>query len=169
MPTPELPSLDDGLDEALRECAFTSPAVVIWQALQREGGRPTVGAICRLFRDSGLRIEPDSVRSTLRYAQIYGSTVVRETYAPDGWHEIDLDLLRPSPGVYALLCGDRVLYIGSSGNLRERLKPSCHKHVVGSDRIKVRYTNPRNYEHLAVEARLIRRLRPQFNVRGVRV
>jgi hypothetical protein len=89
---------------------------------------------------------------------------------PYGWHRLYRPPL-PLPGVYALYVHGRLLYIGSSRNLKTRLTGD-HHHVslfpVEDRMLKVRYCRPRSFDWLSLEARLIYRLRPARNVHGNR-
>lgn len=81
-----------------------------------------------------------------------------------GWHERELSGVDATPGVYAIYdASERLLYIGSSSNLKVRLD----NHPVLKKRpqffLKVRYCHPKMYEWLAIEARLIHRLKPPLN------
>jgi hypothetical protein len=80
------------------------------------------------------------------------------------WHRVERSEIRACPGVYAIF-GPRkkLLYIGSSLNLQDRLTPS-HRvlAIFGSAcEIRVRYS-PAGL-HLSREFLLIRRLRPTMN------
>lgn len=80
-----------------------------------------------------------------------------------------------SAGVYAIYLNRKLVYIGSSANLRRRLNqhnivPSSPGYVrTNWGRLKVslvhfKWKVTRRYgEHLMLEVRLIRRIRPQFN------
>ena len=80
------------------------------------------------------------------------------------------------PGVYSIFVGKRLIYIGSSDNVQKRVL--AHLSVQGiirtamalcaNEPITVRYkTYKKSGRHLMQEARLIRRLSPPLNVRGV--
>lgn len=102
------------------------------------------------------------------------------------WEEFDPswhNSVKPSPGCYVLsVCGE-VIYIGQSFNVRkrmarhgfaERTSPTGERYVAtpwgnlrGSLDGKVRYSR-RFGDHLMIEARLIERLQPRLNRKGVR-
>jgi hypothetical protein len=80
-----------------------------------------------------------------------------------GWHRPP-EGISATPGVYAIFGpSNELLYIGSSGNLKSRL---ANHEILQRHRgawVKVRFCHPRSYEWLAIEARLIQRLRPPLN------
>lgn len=82
------------------------------------------------------------------------------------------------PGVYVIIADGTVLYVGQSENVAARIAAynirfglggsvftrwGAHRRVA----VKVRYTE-RYGDWLMIEARLIRRLQPKFNIRGCR-
>lgn len=68
------------------------------------------------------------------------------------------------PGVYALYAGNRLLYIGSSGKIRDRVLSHdwFWKSNINILTIKIRYTKKLG-EWLMIEHRLIKRLGPYCN------
>lgn len=63
--------------------------------------------------------------------------------------------------------GTTVLYVGSTTNLRERLKRGHANAEWQSHQCCIKYKESVKYgEHLMTEARLIRRLKPIYNKRG---
>ena len=106
------------------------------------------------------------------------------------WEEFDPTLpssAKPAPGCYVIFVGGRAAYVGQSDNVRRRMKNHGMVNVCGPNHFdgqtltpwgdfpwsfapvtgRVRYSR-RVGEHLMTEARLIYRLRPEFNRRGHR-
>jgi excinuclease UvrABC nuclease subunit len=97
------------------------------------------------------------------------------------WVKVDItpwgknrDDIPPAPGVYAFVRAGRVVYVGQSTNLRKRLASYAYRWSEGRWRIDpridgcvVKVSRSRRYgDWLMREARLIRRLRPKYNVAG---
>lgn len=84
-------------------------------------------------------------------------------YTGEEWN---IHYLPSEPGVYAILDGNKVLYVGSSQNLKKRI--SCHSKLLKTlPDGKYKFSCSRRYgDWLMREVRLIRRLRPKLNVRG---
>lgn len=75
-------------------------------------------------------------------------------------------------GVYVIYWDDKVVYIGSASSLNARMKAHrCGEPVWMTNsgvRISGKFCRSSKYgEWLMVEARLIRRIKPKFNKRGV--
>lgn len=88
------------------------------------------------------------------------------------WRAVKHDDYIAAPGVYVLLQNGRVLYVGQSVNISERLKQ--HRFVFTLNGIKTKWgflenaiikcRKSRAYgDWLMIEARLIRRLKPSLN------
>jgi hypothetical protein len=77
-------------------------------------------------------------------------------FAVGDWHDVPRELC----GVYAIYeSGERLVYIGSSGNLRDRVRCQQQSRRFRSTIIKFREC----LDRLALERRLVRRLRPSQN------
>jgi excinuclease UvrABC nuclease subunit len=91
-----------------------------------------------------------------------------------GWRKYDHDathLLPQCPIVYAIYSSGSLVYIGSTRNLRKRIRGhKCHnfKSWGGAETITVKARRCRKFgEWLMVELRLINRLKPRYNKEGV--
>lgn len=90
-------------------------------------------------------------------------------YSLTRWHEIDPTDAPDVPCCYAMYLGERLVYIGSTERLRARFAKHffLHPELATAIRLKVRF--PRCYgEWRMTEERLIRRLSPPWNKRGVK-
>jgi hypothetical protein len=84
-----------------------------------------------------------------------------------GWDRWDV-LPQPYlyPGVYALYYDGELRYIGSSKNLRRRLKWNQHPLLADLDFTRVRVKYKHTTDYLKLEGALITRLRPPLNRRN---
>lgn len=97
----------------------------------------------------------------------------------DVWH-LYAEAEDDAPGVYVILAAGEAVYVGASNRIRQRLRQhGLRNHPEGTTltpwaafrwethlvTVKVKYAK-RYGAHLMLEARLIRRLQPMFNVRG---
>lgn len=79
------------------------------------------------------------------------------------WIKIsDSHKLPPKPGVYAIYVNKKLVYIGQSTNIRTRVWKHRHSHPLESLMFKCKVVE-RPGEWLAIEYRLIGRLRPSWN------
>lgn len=70
-------------------------------------------------------------------------------------------------GVYALYSDDRLIYIGSSGFLRKRIRIQVITNFKGVKITRVKFriiSHSSNYKRLQFERKLIERLNPIFNI-----
>ncbi|MFB6228007.1 MAG: excinuclease ABC subunit C [Halobacteriales archaeon] len=79
--------------------------------------------------------------------------------------------LPDSPGVYQFRDGDRTLYVGKAVSLRDRVRsyvdprsPRIERMVDGAEKIEIAVTDTET-QALLLEANLIKRLAPRYNVR----
>lgn len=89
------------------------------------------------------------------------------------WSEFDQ--LPAAPGVYAVYANDKLVYIGSAGNIKVRLRSheftkrrhgGYHWRRGYAKKLRLKCREERVFgEALMAEARLIRRLRPPLNRR----
>ncbi len=102
-----------------------------------------------------------------------------KTFPRDKWVEFDTYALLEAPKLpacYAIYMDDRLRYIGSTDRFRVRMQ--SHLKVTGYSgwsttpwgqfkSVKVKAKFPSRYgDWLTLEARLLRRLRPEFNKKG---
>lgn len=99
------------------------------------------------------------------------------------WASVDPDMhperIPPTGGVYAVFAGRKLLYVGETENLHKRIVWGHCIRCTGYSgwittpwgefqHVSVRFRVSRKYGEWAMaERRLIRRLQPQFNRRGV--
>lgn len=91
-------------------------------------------------------------------------------------------LIEPNAGVYVVFVGGAAVYVGQSGNVKKRLCDLKYRREYGSSikvfgercflpdetfKIKIKYAARRG-EQLMLEARLIKRLQPRFNLAGLK-
>jgi excinuclease UvrABC nuclease subunit len=94
---------------------------------------------------------------------------------------INIDDIERRPGVYVIQCDDIISYVGSSTNLRDRIKTyQMHYNTSAEDKpfytrkwgfwrhisCRIKYSE-RLGDWFMIEHRLIVRLQPPFNTRGV--
>lgn len=97
------------------------------------------------------------------------------------WCEFDpLDMagVPPIPACYVIFVGPHPVYVGQSRNLRQRILQykfyeALDYHTVtpwgAFQDVSIRFAWEEKFGHsLMLEARLIRRLQPRFNIRGKR-
>lgn len=107
-----------------------------------------------------------------------------------GWQSFDPTWRRsvaPRPGCYVILLGGKAIYVGQSESVQRRITRYAFRNVPGHEQMhdghtatpwgyfhwrdgkitgKVRYAIKFG-EHLMAEARLIRKLKPRLNIRGL--
>lgn len=72
-------------------------------------------------------------------------------------------------GVYVLYLRNEAVYIGSGSPVGGRMSSDNHScyHLFRREDVEIKVRrNRKRFEHLTIEARLIYRLKPRFNVRG---
>jgi predicted GIY-YIG superfamily endonuclease len=103
--------------------------------------------------------EVASIRTVTRRAE----TVADESYIKK-WHRVQRSEIKSFAGVYAVFNATRkLLYIGSSLNLQNRLKPNHHILAISDSECEIRVRYCAAGLHLLREFLLIRRLRPTMN------
>ncbi len=137
-------------------------------ALGYFGIQPVIDKSLAIARENGVHFDEVESREYLEVFREYydlGNCSLPPSRIPYGWqHATDHSL--PMPGVYVIYYGGKVSYIGCSTKVRKRL--CSHEKLKSKSRrkilIKARYFHPNSFGWLTLEAKLINRLKPEWNI-----